>query len=248
MRNVRQFLQNVEQLISTPDERGYFLTHSVRYEHVLNEIEKIARGKNLTILDIGCFPYHMGKALELMGHTMYGIASRHEPVKQKNIKTLNIETDTFPFKDNFFDLILCSEVVEHLPHSPVLTIQESYRITKKNGYLLITTPNIARSINRAKLLAGTSVMYPTEVYFENGGKGNLIYHRHNREYTMSELCRILGKTHWSIDKKEYFISYTPFRKRIVPDPLWLKLIKVGNYLSMLPLPSFQDTLCVVAKK
>lgn len=44
-----------------------------------------------------------------------------------------------PVKDNSFDLILCTEVIEHVPE-PILAIKEISRILKPGGILLITAP------------------------------------------------------------------------------------------------------------
>lgn len=241
-------LLSIEKQIKNQEELGYFWTHSVRYSCIIEKIIKHAAGKKLVVLDIGCFPYHIGKALEMLGHTVYGIASSHEPIENKRIKVLNIENDRFPFKDNFFDFVLCNEVVEHLPQSPVFPLKEIYRVTKKGGLCMITTPNIARSINRVKILFGQSIMFPISVYFENEGKGNNIYHRHNREYTLSELSAVVLKCNWNIIEKERFISYTPFRKRVVKDSAFVFLGKCINYLTMLVIPSFKDTLFVLSKK
>lgn len=42
-------------------------------------------------------------------------------------------------KSNYFDFVLCTEVLEHTLN-PFKAIKEIYRILKKNGYVLITTP------------------------------------------------------------------------------------------------------------
>lgn len=248
MNSIKNILEQVEGNIKTEQERVYFWTHAVRYQFTLEQVQKIANEKTLRILDIGCFPYHIGYALELLGHEVFGVASEHEPIKNKKVTVLNIENEKFPYRDSFFDLVLFNEVIEHLPQSPVPPLQEIYRVTKKGGYMMITTPNITRSINRGKLLLGKSIMYPIDVYFEENCLGNNIYHRHNREYTLSELATIVQKTGWKIAKQQYFISYTPFRKRAVLDPLWLFMGKYLNYLLMLVLPSFRDNLFVVGKK
>lgn len=44
-----------------------------------------------------------------------------------------------PVEDGFFDAILCSEVLEHLPN-PELAIKEFSRIIKPNGTLILTAP------------------------------------------------------------------------------------------------------------
>ena len=145
-------------------------------------------------------------------------------------------------------MILFNEVIEHLPQSPIVSLKEIHRVTKKDGYIMITTPNISRSINRAKAMLGKSIMYPVDVFFEENGKGNNIYHRHNREYTLYELETLLTKTLWKIEEKRYFISYAPFRKRVMPDSWFLFFGKFINYLLMLIIPSFRDTLFILGSK
>jgi 2-polyprenyl-3-methyl-5-hydroxy-6-metoxy-1,4-benzoquinol methylase len=44
-----------------------------------------------------------------------------------------------PFDDNYFDAVVCSDVIEHV-QKPSLLLQEIYRILKKDGYAVISTP------------------------------------------------------------------------------------------------------------
>lgn len=248
MKEIQQILEEIQAYDANKEAQTYFLIHKVRYEFILNRIQNIARGNKLTILDIGCYPYHIGFALEQLGHRVYGISSFHEPVKRKNVSVLNIETDHFPFKAKMFDLVLFNEVIEHLPQSPIPVLKEIHRVTKPGGHLMVTTPNITRSINRVKMLFGKSIMYSSDVYFEDDGKGNNIYHRHNREYTLSELVKLLEKTNWDIAQKNYFISYTPTRKRAIPDQLIIKLVKYLNFFLMSSIPEIRDTLYILGRK
>lgn len=43
-----------------------------------------------------------------------------------------------PFKDDEFELILCTEVLEHL-HSPAVAVKEMKRVLKNGGLLILTT-------------------------------------------------------------------------------------------------------------
>lgn len=45
-----------------------------------------------------------------------------------------------PFKDNMFDCIICSEVIEHVPY-PQKILTEFYRLLRQNGELILSTPN-----------------------------------------------------------------------------------------------------------
>ena len=261
-------LASVESKITSQDERAYFLIHEARYKRILEEINKIrVKSVNVSkdktvdtldtvdtsrtrprVLDVGCFPYHMGAALEQMGYEVFGIASAHEPIANKKISILDIETDPFPYKSNTFDLVLCSEVIEHLPHSPVPAIREMYRVTKPGGHVLITTPNITRSINQGKMLLGKSPMYSIDAFLENEGRGSNLYHRHNHEFTLAELTKLTRHAGWKTTKATHFISYPPFRRRNKTDNPLLWTGKFVNYLAMKAFPRLADTLLVIGEK
>ena len=44
-----------------------------------------------------------------------------------------------PVGDNFFDVVICTEVLEHLPN-PIAALQELSRVTKSGGKLIVTAP------------------------------------------------------------------------------------------------------------
>lgn len=61
---------------------------------------------------------------------------------------------TLPFKNESFNFVLCSNGIEHL-ENPFLFIRECYRVLKKEGKILITTPNILNLKSRlANLFVG----------------------------------------------------------------------------------------------
>ena len=51
-----------------------------------------------------------------------------------------IESIPLPFKEREFDVVLCFETVEHIPQ-PHIFIKELGRVVKKEGQLVLTTPN-----------------------------------------------------------------------------------------------------------
>lgn len=175
-----------------------------------------------------------------------------QDIKKSYIKICNIEQDKFPLKDNFFDLVLCTEVLEHLPHSPASALKEMYRVARPGGLLLVTTPNIAHLINRIKLLLGKNVSYPLSHILEEDN----IYHRHNREYTLPELAALCEHAGWKLASQGdplqgyagYFISYTPNRKRNKPESFFTKAAKWLYYCFVSLFPPFQDTLLIIAEK
>lgn len=57
----------------------------------------------------------------------------------------------FPFKDSSFDLIIASQIVEHV-YDTDLMVAEIYRVLKKNGICVCSTPNLASIHNIISLL------------------------------------------------------------------------------------------------
>jgi 2-polyprenyl-3-methyl-5-hydroxy-6-metoxy-1,4-benzoquinol methylase len=250
---IPQILRSVESGIRAQEEHTYFLLHEARYKKILKEIVALRRTQSqnpqkLRILDVGCYPYHLGAALAKLGHDVWGISSAHEPIKNKHVAILNIETDTFPYSDSTFDLVLCSEVIEHLPHSPMPALRQMSRVTKAAGHILITTPNITRSINQGKMLLGRAPVYPISAFLENEGRGSNLYHRHNREFTLRELKTLVNAAGWTVIRATPFISYHPFRRKNMTDNPLLWTGKFANFLAMSAIPHFRDTLLVIGKK
>jgi 2-polyprenyl-3-methyl-5-hydroxy-6-metoxy-1,4-benzoquinol methylase len=55
-----------------------------------------------------------------------------------------------PFADHSFDVVLCTEVLEHVP-DPAVVVAELARVTKPGGRVIVSIPNEV-NIDRAKRL------------------------------------------------------------------------------------------------
>lgn len=125
-----------------------------------------------------------------------------EKLKQNNIflKPVDLRLYKLPWADNYFDFIIFSEVVEHLIPSDIPgIIKEIERVLKVNGWLLITTPNIASLLKRINLLFGKNPIEFDLLLHEKATYG------HIREYTMNELKEIILNQGFDIEKKGYFV-------------------------------------------
>ncbi|MCW6037302.1 methyltransferase domain-containing protein [Spirulina subsalsa FACHB-351] len=103
----------------------------------------------------------------------------------------NIEEDPFPFSDQQFDVVLFCEIIEHLLLDPASVLHEIKRILKPNGTLILTTPNVSRLENVAKMIGGANIYDPYSGYGPYG--------RHNREYNKHELYLLLTYLGFEID-------------------------------------------------
>lgn len=220
----------------------YYQIHTDRYRFLLSEIKKLNLSKPGKILDIGCYPPFLFDNLNGQGFDVYGISSPHEKFDHSKVKILNLEQKKLPFKENSFDLIIFSEVLEHLASNIEFVLKEINRVLKPGKFLILTTPNVVRSQNILSLFLGKNIYFPLNQLDDN------IYFRHNREYTLPEVKLLLQNTKHQILHTKHFIAYTPFREKNRQDPFFLKVIKYTNYLLMCLFRSRQDTLYFLATK
>jgi len=109
--------------------------------------------------------------------------------------------EPLPFPDTSFHAIIFSEVLEHLRLAPPLIFQELKRLLANRGFLIVTTPNIARLTNIMKLIAGRN---PMEPFPENVISENITDHlTHIREYTMAELTGLLERNGFDVRCAHY---------------------------------------------
>ena len=217
----------------------YFDIHEARYKYIAAKTEKMSKGK---VLDVGCYPGHMGEILEKQGWEVWGICSPFEEMKGERIKAVNVEKEKWPFENESMDLVVMTEIIEHLTDDSKKYLREAFRVLKKGGKILITTPNIIRWQNVIKMILGKNIYFPIIQLAQD------IYYRHNREFTMDELAMILKESGFEIGDKDFFVGYPPFRKRNKKDGIGLKVIKWTNYLLSLATPNRRDNLYIVGEK
>jgi SAM-dependent methyltransferase len=108
----------------------------------------------------------------------------------------NTETERFPWDDDSFDVVIYAEIIEHLTNNPCQVLREIKRILKPDGVLILSTPNVARLENVARLIAGSNIYDPYSGYGPYG--------RHNREYNRHELVTLLQ--YEGFDCEEHFTA------------------------------------------
>ena len=134
----------------------YFHRASVlkRKKHVLECVDRYSAGKPLRILDSGCGAGIIVEELVLRGHQVCGLdispgmvqeasdlMKKHDPGKY-SVRLGNVEKIEFP--ENSYDMALCIGVLQYLDVDEA-AMKELARVTRPNGYIIVSIPNIAKT-------------------------------------------------------------------------------------------------------
>ncbi len=233
---------DVESLISEirTEDHDYFKSSVPRYKRLKNFFQEKPAGK---VLDLGCSPGHNAIILSRIGFEVLGIdlndfyLPKYNPnwFNEFNRLTWNIEDKNLPFESNSFDYVIFTEVLEHIAiKHPKEIFQEIRRVLKPNGFLYITTPNVACFSNMLTLLLGDNIFWKPIMFYGSTD-------RHNREYTWKEVRDILLEagfktmifkffTTWSNNKKYplniiSFLIKTNLNSRLIDNTIEVIIIK-----------------------
>jgi SAM-dependent methyltransferase len=177
------------------------------YEDLLKSYSKSL--KNCRILDVGC---GLGEYTSLFYHNnnqVFGLDVKKFILKRFSKKFKFVKYDGFhmPFDDNFFDVIVSFDVIEHVVQD-LFFVQELKRVLKPKGRFLVSTPNRNRLGAFLLRLIGRPYVFPL-VGQEFGYGGKSI---HYREYISSELRDLFLKAGFKNFKIRYF--WTGLRGKI----------------------------------
>jgi len=203
------------------DFKKYYVENKTYITHTdarLNKIiQLIGKYKPHRILDIGCGDGYLTNILseEYPQAALYGIDVYPKHKKFKGEYKKGDITEALPYKNGQFDCIVLGEVIEHVPN-PDFVLREIYRVLKKNGYLIISTPNLASWANRILLLFGIQPLFTetsSEVvlgrYLSILGQGGKVQ-GHLKVFTYKSLEEILVKERFSVIAKIGVPFFFPF--------------------------------------
>jgi ubiquinone/menaquinone biosynthesis C-methylase UbiE len=133
------------------------------------------------VLDLGCGPGRKAKLFcdvsEVVG---IDITTRISKEQKHQFTFLLADATRLPFKDDYFDAVVSFDVVEHITDDKKF-VAEAFRVCKKNGYILMGTPNLLRLSNRLRILLGQQIVFPCYIAVDA---------IHFREYTSEQLVSL----------------------------------------------------------
>lgn len=149
----------------------------LRIEKVVNVLRTEPAGK---LLDVGYSKGSFADYLAELGWDCTGldINEHHHP----KVKTIQCDLNQgFPVEDEGYNVVTAGEVIEHLLDEGAF-LDECRRVLKKEGLLILTTPNLSFLLNRFRVMFGMTPMFVYAPYH---------YHFHTRR-TLESLVKEHG--------------------------------------------------------
>lgn len=114
-------------------------------------------GECKTILDLGCFAGNVGSIFLEKSNVVYGMdlaLNALRTAKRKGLDVILADADEqLPFRANSFDVVFAGELIEHVLDVD-FWLKEVKRVTRTDGDIVLTTPNMASLGRRLLLLTG----------------------------------------------------------------------------------------------
>lgn len=223
---------------------NYYKGVSLRDAVLDQEISKYIDGRR--VLDAGC-----GSNMEVLAKHAYKTSFAvgldlefPDNSKAPNCHGIVGNLEAIPFRDDSFDLIFSRSVCEHL-RNPIKVFQEMKRVLRKNGTLLIATPN---KYDYASLIAAITPHHVHNyvvkgIFGANGYDTFPTYYRINTVKAFKQVASEVQLQLISIKRVRHYPYYLMF------SPLLFRLgIFYDVVISTLNLDFLQPTLIAVLKK
>ncbi len=192
----KEVVDYILSFIGDPAERDYTMQHMRRFLATLGRIPPPQSSAD-RLLELGSL-LHLAPAIKkICGYREVCCAdfwesdnkSHYESVMQQagpevhtfELNNFNVERDHFPYSEGHFRVVLCCELLEHLQSDPMHMLWECNRVLADDGFLLLTTPNIASCRSIEGVLIGCTP-YLLSQYNRTTPED-----QHNREYAPFEV-------------------------------------------------------------
>ncbi len=215
----------------------YYLRYRTRYEAVLTEIVRTVTPSPARILEVG------GGQLAMLSQWIWGdsgsvadITDTCFPALQENgiaCRQWNLARDDTPFSESF-DIILLSEVIEHLPVPGHIALAKLKALLSPGGSIIVTTPNLYRLRNVAFLMLGRPIFDHFDLPSDRGFGHVLEYSREHLDWQLNKA----GFVNYQVYLRDF--RHVPNRRS---DQVLAALGK-----PLLLLPRFRDNLIAVARE
>ncbi|MDH5754020.1 MAG: class I SAM-dependent methyltransferase [Candidatus Bathyarchaeota archaeon] len=167
---IDDFYERTEMIHEVVEAKRSEICYNLVIDLITREINRRRRKK---ILDIGCgdgsFIVRFKKYCEVFGVDISSRAIKIAKEAGVDAYKVNVSCEKLPFEGEYFDVVYMGDVIEHLIN-PDLAVNEATRVIKSNGFLVLSTPNLACWLNRLLLLLGMQPLFSEVSTVRNFGR------------------------------------------------------------------------------
>lgn len=203
---------NSDKTIHSDWNKNYFRDQKNRY---IKDIEFYSGLDGISnVLEIGAAPFHLSACLKEIGLNPTILDINPDRFSwfinefDLDVKQCNVEIDEIPVQDNSHDLVIFTEIFEHLRINPIETLIKINKKMKPGGLIYLTTPNFFRYAAIRAMLLGRP---PTNGYLEYKKLSDIGHMGHVREYTKTEMYMFFENTGYEVIDFDYKQSYRALR-------------------------------------
>lgn len=154
--------------------------HQRRLNCTIELIRDLNTEQNLKLLDLGCGQGHFTYKIkrQFPNYDVFGLDYSITAIDYANssFKGINfIVANAYypPYNNEYFDIIVCNNLWEHVP-DPLSLLHAISRILKPNGLLIISTPSRYRLVNLIKVCLGKDISLISDLHVTEYTVGQII--------------------------------------------------------------------------
>ena len=217
MSNTTQRAQHIvaEYAVRNPQSKpDYYRYHRYRFVALLDQILQLP-GKR--VLEIGVNPGQFTEMLVDAGYEVHGtdlFPEHRAELWQRlgvEVRRWNIDHEPPPYDAESFDLIVFSEVIEHLANPPLEALETFHTLLKPGGHLIISTPNQFYFKSRMRTLFDVLLWQPFDHRdeFERWVKlrSEARYYTHSRLFSLPQLTWMGEQSAFTVSASSYHSAY-----------------------------------------
>ncbi|EEP60119.1 class I SAM-dependent methyltransferase [Sulfurihydrogenibium yellowstonense] len=178
------------------------------------DIIKLINCNNCNILEIGCGQGNTLIELKKQGKAKFiagiDIVDLNQSIKLDKFILADIESeDNIDLPENYFDIIICADVLEHLK-DPWNVLEKIKRFLKPNGTIIASIPNIREISALANMLI--NILIRGDFRYVDAG---ILDKTHLRFFCKKNIIELFEKTGYKVEKITFDLSTSPIRRPLL---------------------------------
>lgn len=183
------------------EDLDYYRACKQRFWESIRRIADLGLPKGAKVLDIG------GGIIAVLAARLLDLEAKVGDVNDQaradvealglGFTIIDLFSDDAP-QETGFDLVILTEVIEHIPQPPYIVFGRIAKMLAPGGRLFLTTPNGHRFRNLVYMALGKEILD----FYRYPEPGQVLGHQH--EYTLKQLLLQAGHAGYSSELAEYY--------------------------------------------